>query len=169
MAERLFYSDKFEFEGSMDDSNCFYDKNHRLLGHVEGGTIYDNSNIPRGHIDSEGRITDMCNLPTGKDFGSNFVGWGGHSNGLVRNDVLGTGCGNDYGAFSLVKNANRPYSMAGDDDGDDDDDDYHGGSKDYRPSSNGGHHGNDSIDTEGCGCGCIVIIVVVLALSWLLS
>ena len=82
MSERHLYNGRFEFEGSMDDDGNIYDRNHWKIGHVEGGTIYDNCHIPRGHIDGDGRVTDMCNIPTGKEFGANFVGWDGHGSGL---------------------------------------------------------------------------------------
>ena len=122
MAERHLYNDRFEFEGSMDDDGNIYDRNHWKIGHVEDGTIYDSCNIPHGHIDDDGRVTDMCNIPTGKEFGSNFVGWGGHDSGLVRDDVLGTGHGNDYGIFSQVEDANQSYGMGDNYDEDDEDD-----------------------------------------------
>ena len=176
MAERHLYNDRFEFEGSMDDDGNIYDRNHWKIGHVEGGTIYDNCNIPRGHIDGDGRVTDMCNIPTGKEFGANFEGWGGHRSGMVRNDVLGTGHGNDYGIFSRVRDANRQYGM--DDDYDDDGEDYDdadsgdGGwddfSSDSAPSSphkarrTGGGASNDgaSIDEIGCIAGVIFFLVL---------
>ena len=172
MAERHLYNDKFEFEGSMDDDGNIYDRNHWKIGHVEGGTIYDNCNIPRGHIDGDGRVTDMCNIPTGKEFGANFVGWNGHGSGLVRNDVLGTGHGNDYGIFSRVKDANRPYGME-DDDEEEDDDDYDDGNNDdvYVPPSRSrqsagrrGGEGSSASDEElenGCvGCFYVVLIAI---------
>ena len=182
MRERHFYNDRFEFEGSMDDDGNIYDGNHRKIGHVEGGTIYDNCNIPHGHIDDDGRVTDMCNIPTGKEFGANFVGWGGHGGGMVRNDVLGTGHGNDYGIFSRVKDANRQYGMDGDDysgdDEEDDDGDYEGGdygddSNDdvYVPSSRSGRRAGrrgaegapmspDDAEAGCIGCVCLVLIVI---------
>ena len=47
-----------------------------------------------------------------------------HGSGYVRNDVLGTGHGNDYGAFQQV-DRDRRDSYSHDDDGDfDDDEDY---------------------------------------------
>ena len=123
MAEKHFYGTNGQFKGSMDDSGRFYDKNHSLMGHVENGTIYDDCNIPRGHIDSDGRVTDMCNIPTGKEFGANFVGWGGHGSGYVRNDVLGSGHGNDYGVFQqLDRHRHGSYSYDDDEEYDDNED-----------------------------------------------
>lgn len=182
MNEREFYNDDFEFEGSRDDDGCIYDSRHRLIGHVEDGTIYDTCNIPRGHINADGQVTDMCNIPTGKEFGANFEGWGGHRSGMVRNDVLGTGHGNDYGIFSQVKDANRQYGMDDDDySGDDEEDEDYGGddgdsddggwddfSSDPAPSfrrktrRNGGGASNDgaSIDEIGCIAGVIFFLVL---------
>ena len=129
MSERHFYGSDNKYMGSMDDDGRFYDTRHRFIGRVKNGTIYDDCNIPRGHIDSEGRVTDMCNIPTGKEFGANFVGWGGHGSGYVRNDILSTGHGNDYGAFQqLYRHKHNSVSYDDDNHGDDnygnDDDDY---------------------------------------------
>ena len=124
MSERHIYGSDNKYKGSMDDDGRIYDARHRLIGRVKNGTIYDDCNIPRGHINSDGRVTDMCNIPTGREFGANFEGWGGHGSGYVRNDVLGTGHGNDYGAFQQV-DRDRRDSYSYDDDGDyDDDEDY---------------------------------------------
>ena len=111
MAERHLYNDKLEFEGSMDDYGNIYDECHSLIGHVDGNTIYDSCNVPHGHINADGQVTDMCNIPTGQEFGASFKGWNGNGSGLVRNDVLGSGHGNDYGIFLRVKNANRRYGI----------------------------------------------------------
>ena len=111
MAERHLYNDKLEFEGSMDDYGNIYDERHSLIGHVDGNTIYDSCNVPHGHINADGQVTDMCNIPTGQEFGASFKGWNGNGSGLVRNDVLGSGHGNDYGIFLRVKNANRRYGI----------------------------------------------------------
>lgn len=180
MAERHFYNDKFEFEGSMDDDGHIYDSRHHFIGRVEGDTIYDNCNLPRGHINADGQVTDLCNIPTGKEFGANFVGWGGHGSGLVRNDVLGTGHGNDYGIFSQVKDANCQYGMDDDDDDDDDEsDDYEGGNADdiwvspSRSRRNAGRrdeeygsmlHDDPEASCVGCGCGALIVAGVLIAL-----
>ena len=178
MAERHFYNDKFKFEGSMDDDGRIYDSRHRFIGRVEGDTIYDNCNLPRGHINADGQVTDLNNIPTGREFGANFVGWRGHGSGMGRNDVLGTGLGNDYGIFSRVKDANRQYGMDDDDD-DDDDDDYEGEDYDegydeidddtYDTPSRSRHHArrrgedesmsNDDPEASCVGCGCVALIV----------
>ena len=181
MAERHFYNDKFKFEGSMDDDGRIYDSRHHFIGRVEGDTIYDNCNLPRGHINADGQVTDLCNIPTGKEFGANFVGWGGHGSGLVRNDVLGTGHGNDYGIFSRVKDANRSYGMEDDDDEEEDDDeedyeddDYDGGNNDdvYVPPSRSrrGEEGTstsqDDLETGCVGCFYVVLIVIGIYIAW---
>ena len=120
MAERHIYGSDHKYKGSMDDDGRIYDAHHRFIGRVKNGTIYDDCNIPRGHINSDGRVTDMCNIPTGREFGANFEGWGGHGSGYVRNDVLGTGHGNDYGVFQqLDRHRHDSYSY-------DDDEDYDG-------------------------------------------
>ena len=86
----------------------------------------------------------MCNIPTGKEFGEHFVGWGGHGSGYVRDDVLGTGHGNDYGAFEQLERHKRnsyPYDYKGygdnndgDDGGDDSEyDDYDTDDSSYAP------------------------------------
>ncbi len=120
MAERHIYGSDHKYKGSMDDDGRIYDAHHRFIGRVKNGTIYDDCNIPRGHINSDGRVTDMCNIPTGREFGANFEGWGGHGSGYVRNDVLGSGHGNDYGVFQqLDRHRHDSYSYD-----DEDDDDY---------------------------------------------
>ena len=183
MAERHLYNDQFEFEGSMDDNGDIYDARHRKIGHVEDDTIYDSCNIPRGHINADGQVTDLCNIPTGKEFGATFVGWGGHSSGIVRNDVLSTGHGNDYGIFSRVKDANRQYGMDNDNDDDDDDDyeddNYDDGSTDdvYASSSRSRHsagvrneeyesmsHDDPEASCVGCGCVALIVIGILIAL-----
>ena len=127
MAERHIYGSDNKYKGCIDDDDYIYDTRHRLIGRVKNGTIYDDCNIPRGHIDSDGRVTDMCNIPTGKEFGANFVGWGGHGSGYVRNDVLGTGHGNDYGVFEQLDRSRRrnfdSYSYDDDEGHDDNEDD----------------------------------------------
>ena len=121
MAERHIYGSDHKYKGSMDDDGRIYDAHHRFIGRVKNGTIYDDCNIPRGHINSDGRVTDMCNIPTGREFGANFEGWGGHGSGYVRNDVLGSGHGNDYGVFQqLDRHRHDSYSYDDDEDYDDD-------------------------------------------------
>ena len=130
MAERHIYGNDHKYKGSMDDDGRIYDAHHRFIGRVKNGTIYDDCNIPRGHINSDGRVTDMCNIPTGREFGANFEGWGGHGSGYVRNDVLGTGHGNDYGAFQqLDRHRHGSYSY--------DDDEAYDGDEGYGDEDDG--------------------------------
>ena len=135
MSERHFYSSQFQFEGSMDDDGYLYDERHARIGQVRDGSIYDNANIRRGYIGDDGQVQDLNHIPIGKEYSSLFNGWSGHRDGYVRNDVLGTEHGNDYGIFSLVKDGDRFGSGMDDgsndycDDGgmDDDSDDDEGG------------------------------------------
>ncbi len=143
MAERHIYGSDNKYKGSIDDDDYIYDTRHRLIGRVKNGTIYDDCNIPRGHIDSDGRVTDLCNIPTGKEFGANFVGWGGHGSGYVRNDVLGTGHGNDYGVFEqLDRSRRRNFDSCSY--GDDED---YGDNEDYGDDDDGSDW-NDSFTPE---------------------
>ncbi len=141
MAERYIYGSDHKYKGSMDDDGRIYDAHHRFIGRVKNGTIYDDCNIPRGHINSDGRVTDMCNIPTGREFGANFEGWGRHGSGYVRNDVLGTGHGNDYGTFQqLDRHRHDSYSY-------DDDEDYDG-EEDYGDEDEGSDWGDDRFTPE---------------------
>ena len=179
MDKRHFYNSQFQFEGSMDDDGNLYDERHARIGQVRDGTIYDNTNIRRGYIGDDGQVQDLNHIPIGKEYSSFFNGWSGHRDGYVRNDVLGTEHGNDYGIFSLVKD--RDHFGSGMDDGSDDycddggmdDDSDDDGWDDFdsrprRPSYRRGResHDIDDEDVVGCckGCGCIVAILFVLYL-----
>ena len=177
MDRRHFYNSQFQFEGSMDDDGNLYDERHARIGQVRDGTIYDNANIRRGYVGDDGQVQDLNHIPIGKEYSSLFNGWSGHRDGYVRNDVLGTEHGNDYGIFSLVKDGDR--SGAGMDDGfgddcddggmDDDSDDDGWDDFDSRPRSpscHGRREGYDpgSGDAGGCGKGCGCIVAILLAL-----
>lgn len=179
MAERHIYGSDNKYRGSMDDDGRIYDANHRFIGRVKNGTIYDDCNIPRGHVDSGGRVTDMCNIPTGREFGANFEGWGGHGSGYVRNDVLGTGHGNDYGVFQQLDRRRRDSHSCDDDDDDDygEEDDGSDWDDSFTPeppprrtrrrNRGGNAQGDIEAGVGGCidgigGCVCVVFGLIIL-------
>lgn len=184
MAERHIYGSNHKYKGSMDDDGRIYDAHHRFIGRVKNGTIYDDCNIPRGYIDSDGRVTDLCNIPTGKEFGENFMGWDGHGSGYVRNEVLGTGHGNDYGVFEQLDRSRRQkpdsYSYDNDSYGDNDEEDseygeYGADDLDDTPDQpyhrkamqNEGGHNRGTDDVAGCFA-YLVIILFIGGLIWLI-
>ena len=137
MNERKLYRGLNDFQGSIDDEGRLYDERHRLVGRIEGNTVYDYCNIRQGTIDENGKLWDCNHAFVGQERGSNFIGPTYQSTGLVRGDSVGEGRGSEYGALMMLKKRNEYYSgrlpdsnydfgndYSGDDEEDDDDDDY---------------------------------------------
>ena len=178
MSERHLYGSDGQHIGSIDDDDRIYDDRHSFMGRIENGTIYDNCNIPQGHITDSGMVRDNSFQEVGQEYGTGFSSSGPRREmGLVRADILSDGHGSDYGAFHLLDRNQRhrydPYPYDEDDGDSDDDDDYGDDDSDddiYVPPSRSkrraGRGKNDEAishdDPEAScvGCGCVALFVI---------
>lgn len=182
MSERNLYGNDGQFVGSVDDDGRIYDARHSFMGRIENGTIYDNCNIPQGHITDRGMVLDNRRREVGQEYGTGFSSPGPRREmGSVRADILSDGHGSDYGAFHLLDRNQRhrydPYPYDDDDGESDDEDDYedddYGDDRDedvYVPQARARHRAgrgkkyeslsDDNPEASCLGCGCLVLFVI---------
>lgn len=176
MNERLFYDDKNQFCGSMDEDGIVYDNFHRIIGHVSDDTIYDNTNIPRGYIGQSGEVQNLNHLPIGREIGGYFEGWSGNPHGHVMEGMDIKSHGSDFGIFSLIKGKKKQVDSSSQDDkhydayyeDDDYDDDYSWCDRRPKPRPKPRRrqtepvHSDEISDAIGYGCGCLVVGFILL-------
>lgn len=146
MSERNLYRGLSDFQGSVDDDGNLYDERHRLVGRIDGDTVYDYCNTRQGTIDANGKLWDVNHTYVGEAHGSNFIGPSYQSTGMARGDSFDDGDGSAYGALMMLKKRNEHYSGNPPDSNYEFGNDYSGDDDDYDDEG-------DDYDDEGDGYG----------------